>query len=237
MFFGFQLQPQRFFYVSRAMIKAVLFDLDGIIVDTLHYHYLAWLHMFNELGGSITEHSILLHEGRNSRDVLPLLIEEAGVSLPEDEWEAFIDTKRKYFRSIVRTTTYPYAFDVIEELRRRGFATALVTASALKNMRNALSEDEMRYFDFLITGDEVKRSKPFPDGYRAAMDHLGLTPEECVVIENAPLGIEAAKNAGMRCIAVETTLGREYLQAADVIVHDIRELLEQPELQTPEDWG
>ncbi len=212
------------------MIHAVLFDLDGIIVDTLHYHWLAWDHMFRQLGGSVSEHSILLHEGRNSRDVLPLLIAEAGVTLPESEWENFIDTKRRYFRSIVQTTTYPNAFPVIRTLRARGYRTALVTASALKNMQNALGADEMAHFDFLITGDEVKRSKPFPDGYLAAMEHLGLTREQCVVIENAPLGIEAAKNAGMRCIAVETTLGREYLQAADMIVHDISELPGLPEL-------
>jgi beta-phosphoglucomutase len=131
----------------------------------------------------------------------------------------------------VQTTTYPHAFEVIAELRRRGYRTALVTASALKNMHNALSEEQMRAFDFLITGDEVHKSKPFPDGYLAAMNHLGLVREECIVIENAPLGIEAAKNAGMYCVAVETTLDRSYLGMADTVVNDIREILDIPALQ------
>jgi beta-phosphoglucomutase len=88
-------------------------------------------------------------------------------------------------------------------------------------MQHSLSEEQQRHFDFIITGDEVPRAKPCPDPYLAAARQLGLRPDECVVVENAPLGIEAAKNAGMYCVAVETTLGKEYLQAADCLVHKI----------------
>ena len=213
------------------MIRAVLFDLDGVIVDTIHYHFLAWEHMFRELGGSVSEHSILLHEGRASREILPLLLEEAGVSLPVEQHQGFIDRKREYYRSIVHVTEYPGVFDVIRELRERGFRTALVTASALKNMEKSLSSDKRELFDFLISGDEVPRAKPAPDPYLAAMRHLELTPDECLVVENAPLGIESAKNAFMLCVAVETTLGSEYLQDADRIIHDIQQLPSIPELQ------
>ena len=215
------------------MITAVLFDLDGVIADTLHYHYLAWEYMFAQLGGSISEHSVLLHEGRASREILPLFLAEAGVSLPAGEHPGFIDRKREYFRSIVRMNHFPHAFEVVETLRRRGYRTALVTASAKKNMETALDEAQRALFDFLITGDEVHSAKPSPEPYFAAMRHLGLNPTNCLVVENAPLGIESAKNAGMRCVAIETTLGREYLAQADVIVTDIRELLSLPELAAP----
>jgi beta-phosphoglucomutase len=210
------------------MIQAVFFDLDGVIADTLHFHYLAWEKMFNDLGGSISEHSVLIHEGRASREILPRFIEEAGVSIPVEERESFIDRKREYYRSIVKVTYFPHVFDVIAALRARGFHTALVTASSLKNMETALPEHHRELFDFLITGDEVHRAKPNPDPYLAPMHHLGLTPEQCVVVENAPLGIESAKNAGMTCVAVETTLGREYLTLADVVIHEIRQLLDLP---------
>ena len=213
------------------MIQAVLFDLDGVIVDTLHYHFLAWEHMFHELAGHISEHSILLHEGRASREILPLLLEEAGVTLPEHLRQDFIDRKREYYRSIVNVTEYAGVFDVIGELRARGYRTALVTASALKNMEKSLSPEKRQYFDFLISGDEVPRAKPAPDPYLAAMKHLNLTADECIVVENAPLGIESAKNAQMKCVAIETTLGAEYLVAADRILHNVRDLLEIPELQ------
>lgn len=215
------------------MIQAVFFDLDGVIADTLHYHYLAWDKMFQELGGSVSEHSVLLHEGRASREILPTFLEEAGVTLPAEEHEAFIDRKRAYYRSIVKMTYFPHVFDVIAEIRRRGFRTALVTASSKKNMEAALPEDKRTLFDFLITGDEVQRAKPNPDPYLAPMHHMNLQPAQCVVVENAPLGLESARNAGMTCVAVETTLGREYLGLADHVIHEIRDLLELPFLQTP----
>jgi beta-phosphoglucomutase len=214
------------------MIKAVFFDLDGVIADTLHYHFLAWEKMFQDLGGSVSEHSVLLHEGRASREILPTFLAEAGVTLPTEEHAAFIDRKREYYRSILQVAYYPHVFEVIAELRRRGFLTALVTASSKKNMETALSEDHRQLFDFLITGDEVHRAKPSADPYLAPMHHMNLSPNDCLVVENAPLGIESAKNAGMICVAVETTLGREYLGLADHVIHEIRGLLDLPFLRT-----
>lgn len=217
------------------MIQAVFFDLDGVIADTLHYHFLAWDHMFRELGGSVSEHSVLLHEGRASREILPTFLEEAGVELPVEEHEGFIDRKRAYYRSIVNMTYYPHVFEVIADIRARGFRTALVTASSTTNMEAALPPERRLLFDFLITGDEVKRAKPNPDPYLAPMHHMELRPEQCLVVENAPLGIESAKNAGMTCVAVETTLGRAYLGLADTVIHEIRDLLDLPMLQKNND--
>lgn len=213
------------------MISGVLFDLDGVIVNTLHYHFLAWKHMFEQRGGSVSENTVLLHEGRNSREILPILMKEAGVDIPVDEQGQFIEEKRAYYRSIVQVTQYPNAFDVIDALKSRGFKVALVTACALKNMQHSLSNKQQAHFDFIITGDEVPRAKPFPDPYLAAARQLALEPQQCVVVENAPLGIEAAKNAGMFCIAIETTLGRDYLKSADCILQSIIELLDEPSLK------
>jgi beta-phosphoglucomutase len=213
------------------MIRGVLFDLDGIVVDTLHYHYLAWKYMFEKLGGSISEHSVLLHEGRNSREILPILMQESGVSIPADRQEQFIEEKRSYYRSIVHVKQYPGAFEVIDGLRMRGYKVALVTACALKNMQHSLDREQQAHFDFIITGDEVSQAKPFPDSYLTAARQLGVKPEECVVVENAPLGIEAAKNAGMYCAAIETTLSREYLSSADCILQSIRDLPNIPILK------
>jgi beta-phosphoglucomutase len=218
-------------YIIHRMIRGVLFDLDGVIADTLHYHYLAWQHMFEKRGGSVSEQTVLLHEGRASREILPILMEESGAHIPEKEWHSFIEEKRAYFRSIVKVAYYAAAFEIIEALKQRGFKVALVTACALKNMQHALSREQRGHFDFIITGDEVSRAKPNPDPYLAAARQLGLKAEECLVVENAPLGIEAAKNAGMYCIAIETTLGREYLKLADCIVPRIEDLLEVPALR------
>jgi beta-phosphoglucomutase len=206
------------------MFQAVLFDLDGVIADTLHYHYLAWNHMFEKRGGVVSEHTVLLHEGRNSREILPILMKEAGVNVPDSEQAQFIEEKRAYYRSIVQVRYYPHAFGVIDELKNRGLKVALVTACALKNMQHSLDSAQQTHFDFIITGDEVPRAKPFPDPYLTASLQLKVAPKHCIVVENAPLGIEAARKAGMYCIAIETTLGREYLASADCILGNISEL-------------
>jgi len=210
------------------MIRGVLFDLDGVIADTLHYHYLAWKHMFEKHGGHVCEKTVLLHEGRKSSEILPILIEESGVHIPENQQEQFIEEKRAFYRTIVRVSHFPKAFDVVDILKQRGFQVALVTACAFQNMQHALSREQQSYFDLILTGDEVKQAKPLPEPFLTAAARLGLSPDECVVVENAPLGIEAAKAAGMHCIAVETTLDREHLQSADCIVKTIAELIEQP---------
>lgn len=210
------------------MIRGVLFDLDGVIIDTLHYHYLAWKHMFGRYGGEVSEHTVLLHEGRSSREIMPILMKEAGVFIPEEGQDRFIEEKRAYYRSIVKVRQYPKAFETIDILRRRGFKVALVTACARDNMRHSLDESDQARFDFIITGDEVPRAKPFPDPFLAAAEYLGLSPSECMVVENAPLGIEAARQAGMYCVAIETTLGKEYLEGADCVLESIAQLADLP---------
>jgi beta-phosphoglucomutase len=206
------------------MIKAILFDLDGVIVDSLHYHYLAWDHMFKEIGGSVTEESIFLSEGMNSFEILPLFLKQFNIELPVEKHKKFIEDKRNYFRQIVKLKYYPNAFETIEELRDRGYTTALVTACARKNMEKSIDKEHQKLFEFIISGDDVTHSKPNPDPYLIAQRALGLEVSECVAIENAPLGVDSVKNAGMICIAVESTLGREYLQKADFIINAIQEL-------------
>lgn len=207
-------------------ITAVLFDLDGVLVDTLHYHYLAWLKKFNELGGSVSEHTVLLHEGRASHEILPILMEEAGVTIPAGERETFILEKRAYYREIVKVSFYPGALDTVKTLQKRGIRTAIVTACSKATMHSSLTEEERALFDFIQTGDDIDNAKPDPEPYDKARKRFGVAPAACAVIENAPLGIESAKNAGLYCVGVSSTLEREYLQQADVVVGNIRDVVE-----------
>lgn len=213
------------------MIRGVLFDLDGIIVDTLHYHFLAWKHMFEKQGGFVNKQTVLLHEGRKSEEILPILIQESGIHIASDRHARFIEEKRFFYRSIVKIACFPGAFEVVKTLRQRGIKVALVTASALENMQHALNHEQQACFDLILTGDETDRAKPFPDLYLTAAERLRLKPVECVVVENSPLGIKSAKSAGMYCIAVETTLKREHLRSADCILKSIGELIHNPILR------
>ncbi len=210
------------------MIRGVLFDMDGVIADTLHYHYLAWQHMFEKHGGSISKDTVLLHEGRKSSEILPILMRESGVRIPEASQDQFIEDKRTFYRKTARISHYPKSFEVVKTLKRRGFKVALVTASALENTQHALGPEQQALFDLILTGDDIDRAKPDPEPYLTAAKRLGLKPVECVVIENAPLGIEAAKAAGMYCIAIETTLAPGHLRSADGVLKNIEELIHVP---------
>ncbi|HZW38827.1 MAG TPA: HAD family phosphatase [Ignavibacteriaceae bacterium] len=206
------------------MIKAILFDLDGVIVDSLYFHYLAWEKMFNDLGGSVKLNTVLEHEGRNSFEILPILMEESGIHISEKDRERLINEKREYYRSIAELTYYDKAFETIAGLKSRGYKIALVTACARKNMEKSVSLENQKLFDVIVSGEDVCKAKPNPDPYLTAQKALGMPIDECVVIENAPLGIESAKAAGMICIAIESTLGKEYLQKADFLINTISEV-------------
>jgi len=177
-------------------------------------------------GASVSEHTVLLHEGRNSKEILPVLMQESGVTIPINEWDSFIEGKRQCYRQIVDVEFYPGAIDTVTELKARGYLLAIVTACAQKTMLKSLAEEHRILFDLIQTGDDVPRAKPNPDPYDLARKKLLLKAEQCLVVENAPLGIASAKAAGMRCVAVETTLGREYLWEADYIISNVNELLD-----------
>ncbi|MCK4357950.1 MAG: HAD family phosphatase [Candidatus Cloacimonetes bacterium] len=196
-------------------VKGILFDLDGVIVDTLHYHFLAWQEMFKRKDGEVKELTVLIHEGRSSKEILPILIKESGIQIPEEKWNDFIEEKRKYYRSIVKVIFYPDALDTVRKLRKLGIKCALVTACAKKNMEKALTSEQRALFNIIVTGDDIPRAKPNPDPYEIAQTQLGYKKEECLVVENAPLGIQSAKAAGIRCAVIATTLPMEYLKGAD----------------------
>lgn len=205
-------------------IKGILFDLDGVIVDTLHYHFLAWQEMFRRWDGEVSKLTVLLHEGRSSKEILPILIQESGITIPQEKWHDFIEEKRKYYRSIVKIKFYPDAINTIEKLRNMGIKCALVTASAKKNMGKALTPSQQALFDIIITGDDIPRAKPNPDPYEVAQSRLKCKKEECLVVENAPLGIQSAKAAGIRCAAISTGLSKEYLNEADYFLKNLSEI-------------
>ncbi|NLV31028.1 MAG: HAD family phosphatase [Acidobacteria bacterium] len=210
------------------MIRAVLFDLDGVLFDTLGYHCRAWRRAFELRGGTIRDETVLRNEGRSSGDILPLLMRESGVEIPPGEREAFLEEKRRYFQAILEVRPFPGALRVVRELRERGYRLALVTGSDSRNVRLLLDDALRECFGAVVTGDGAGRTKPAPDPWLAAARALDVEPRECLVVENAPLGIEAARAAGMTCVAVRSTLGAKWLAAADLVVPEIGRVLDHP---------
>lgn len=206
-------------------IKAVLFDFDGVIANTMNYHIHAWQKVFDEYKVEIIPEDIFLLEGRIAEDICRLLTKKKGLSLDDAMVKQITKQKRAIYNQITKATVYPSIRTLLEYLQTNSLKKALVTGSIIKNILPVVGNDFLQNFDVIITGDRVTHTKPHPEPYLTAAEKLAVKPEECIVIENAPSGITAAKEAGMFCIAVKTTIQNEqYLKDADLIVEDVSQI-------------
>ena len=203
-------------------IKAILFDFDGVIANTLTYHVQAWQQVFDKYEVEIIPEDVFLLEGRMAEDLCKRLAEKKGLSLDHTTIKQITKQKRAIYNQITKATVYPPIKILLEYLKRISLKKALVTGSIIKNILPVAGKDFLENFDVIVTSDQVTHTKPDPEPYLTAAEKLAVKPDECLVIENAPSGITAAKQAGMFCIAVKTTIQNEqYLKDADLIVEDI----------------
>jgi beta-phosphoglucomutase len=210
--------------------KAVLFDLDGVIADTMGLHYEAFRQAFAKYGVQVTPLEIFELEGMPSREVGKALVRRKGASLADEQVMKAVEDKREIYRSLAAkdARTFPDVPETLKMLRENGVRLALVTGSNLKTVTEVLKKTGLEgAFDAVVSGDDTPRGKPYPDPYLKGMERLGIPAPNCVVVENAPLGIEAAKAAGVGyVIAVTTTLPAEYLKGADDIMPSFADLEE-----------
>jgi len=204
--------------------KAVLFDFDGVIADTLTYHVRAWQQVFDAYQVKIIPQDVYMLEGRIADDICRLMAEKKGLSLTDEKVKEITQRKREIYNHITRAKVYPATEKFIEILNRTKIKKGLVTGSIIKNIEPVVGDNFLQNFDVIITGDQVKHTKPHPEPYLTAAEKLAIKPGQCIVIENAPTGITAAKRAGMYCVAVKTTIQDEQiLKEADLIVDDLAE--------------
>jgi len=208
------------------LIRAVLFDYDGVIVDSMHHHARAWQRIFKKMGISITVEDIFLQEGRPTTDVVRFILQQHGRQADEETCRSIAKEKENMYISQKPATVQPQVIQLISDLRRSGLAVGLVTGSPYRSLTAVLPPALLAAFDVIITADDVARGKPAPDPYLAAAQKLKLDPGSCLVVENAPLGIQAAKAAGMKVIGITTTLPEQALNQADVVVRHFEELRE-----------
>lgn len=204
--------------MAEGQYRAALFDLDGVIVDTAKYHYLAWKRLANELGFEFTEHDNERLKGVSRMRSLELLLEIGGLALDEAAKVALTEKKNKwyveYIRSIDASELLPGARECLLALRERGVKTGLGTAS--KNAPLILSNLGITsLFDAVIDGNKATKAKPDPEVFLLGARELGVRPEACVVFEDAEAGLQAAKAAGMYAVGV----GRaDVLKSADDVI-------------------
>lgn len=203
--------------------QAVLWDMDGVIVDSYDGHYQAWQRTFNELGHHLTEDEFARTFGMNNRLILYTILNR---KLPEEEFQAISDRKEEYFRSSIRgrAQVLPGVADWLECFKTQGIKQAVASSAPQANIDAMLDELGIRgYFQAEAAGAAI-RGKPDPAVFLLAAELLNTPPQACLVIEDAIAGVEAARRGGMKCVAVLTTNSAEKLYAADVIVNDLTEL-------------
>lgn len=199
--------------------KAILFDYDGVLASTPEYNYLAWHAAFSHEGVEITRREYFLMEGRGPLLISRMLCQVHGVSSEKDL--EIMDRKEKIMCKIAgQASIYPGIPELLHRLYQAGVRLALVTGASKIRVEQFLPKEIHKLFNAVITSDDVHKTKPDPEPYLTAAAILGVTPEESLVVENAPLGIESAKKGGFLCVALTTTLESSDLQQADVIFKD-----------------
>lgn len=201
------------------MIKACIFDLDGVIVDTAKYHYLAWKELARGLNFDFTEKDNERLKGVSRMRSLEILLEIGKKDIDEDTKLKYTDNKnRRYLEYILKMTPdeiLPGVIDLLEDLRRKKIKIGLGSAS--KNAMTILNQVKLTaYFDVVMDGTKVSKAKPDPEVFLKAAEALGVTAEESVVFEDAEAGIEAAINGGFKCIGIGS---QDVLGKADYVMH------------------
>jgi len=199
------------------MDKAALFDLDGVIVDSGPYHFQAWRSLFQEVGYEFTEDQF--------RDVFGLrnetILRRRLGPLAEEEVRRLAARKEELYRASIagRISSIPGASELVRRLQREGLGLGVVTSTPRANLELVLDSLGLAdAFPITVTGEEVTRGKPDPEGYLLAAQRLGVAPQWCLVLEDAPDGLKAARRAGMRCVGVATSRPPELLAEADLVV-------------------
>lgn len=202
------------------MHKALLFDLDGVLVDTAKYHFAAWKELADELGIPFSERNNERFKGVSRTRCMEILLELGGRTMREDEQIFYCNKKNQtyvdYIRNMGEDEVLPGVKEFLRGAKARGYAIALGSAS--KNSGLILERLRLtEFFDAIVDGTKVGRAKPDPEVFLRGAAELGVPPQECIVFEDAVAGIRAAHAGGMQAVGIGN---RQALPEADLHLPD-----------------
>ena len=204
--------------------KGVIFDLDGVLIDSGWAHKRAWFGLAEKEGLEFSEEFFNDTFGMQNAQIIPMLV---GRELKSDELEELSEWKEQRYRDIVsgKLALSPGAERLLTELKEKGFLLAIGSSAPKANLDLIFQCLKLhKYMNACVTKEDVNNGKPAPETFLKAAQKLSLLPQHCIVVEDAIHGIEAARAAGMSVIALTTTRGREDLSGADIIADSLDEL-------------
>ena len=211
----------------RKKLTAVIFDMDGVITDTMPYHFCAWQTVFANHGIKVTHEDIYKREGQRGIDSVREIFSEKSVLFTQDLAKKLLKEKEDIFKKIFKRRFIQGSRSFVKNLSRKGYRLALVTGTSRHEAQHLLPKDLWKSFEVTVCGCDVQNGKPHPEPYLRALKGLAIKSSQAFVIENAPFGIASAKAAGLKCLALETSLPKKYLKQADGVFRSYRELIDE----------
>jgi beta-phosphoglucomutase family hydrolase len=202
----------------------IIFDMDGVLIDSGLPHFKSWQLLAEENGAEIPESLFWETFGKTNNQILPLIFKQ---NLDEDEMTRFSDRKEELYREIIRGKVQPLPglMDLIKNLVNQGVKIAIGSSGPRLNVELVIQELRLKEFISAYTcAEDVTHGKPDPEVFLKAAQKLGVPPERCLVFEDSLHGIEAARHAGMKCIAITTTNHKERLSKAQKVIDSFQEL-------------
>ncbi len=193
--------------------------MDGVLVDSMPYHVQAMQCIFDQMGVHMDPKLIYKREGEKTIDIVRILLEKESVNDGRFNLEEIVKIYIEKFQLLVELHTFDGMPECLNILRQR-YKLAVVSGASRPIVYGVLESLYPGIFSVVVTGDDIVHGKPAPDPYIKAVEMLAIQKDECIVIENAPVGVQAAKAAGLCCIAVPTYLNPQELQMADLVVMD-----------------
>ncbi len=198
--------------------KAIIFDMDGTLLESTEADYLAWQRIFERYNQHLDYEKYVTMLGIRSMNVITDFL---GFKRAEDVRRILIE-KFDCFVEVVNekpVVSVPFAGEFLKAVANSNLKVALATSSRKEKMNLLLTNlSFIHYFDAIVTGEEVHKGKPEPDIFLLAAERLGIDPIDCVVVEDGPIGVTAAKKAGMKCIAITATTPADRLHEADLVI-------------------
>ncbi len=205
------------------MIKAAIFDVDGVLADSIPMHFNIWKNVLKECGVDIEYKEWMPFIGRIGPDFIRHINESRGLDLdPIELRDRKHDITEKLYTSDLNL--FKGAKELLKALHDHGYKLAVGSSEWRNNVMHLLKRFSVdSYFSAILGLEDIENHKPEPDIYLKAAKHLGVEPSQCVVFEDSLTGVKAAKNAGMKCIAVETSFPEKDLAEADIVVKSLQE--------------